>query len=108
VNDDLRTRAREQFIKPERFDRTQFLAAVSTHKMNFNSGTMDVTFSVGPGEQDHAWKVSKAIGELLLVTVERVSMKGEANASVRKKPVVKEAVADRRRDHRARRKPSVD
>lgn len=70
----LRARAKGQFHNNGRFEGTSFLAAFSGFKGNMQTGTMDVTFSIGPGEQDEAFKMKSSRGELLLVTVERVSM----------------------------------
>lgn len=59
-----------------RFTKTTFLGALTGFRGNMQTGNLDMTISVGPGEKDRALSVTDAPGELLLVTVERVSAKG--------------------------------
>lgn len=79
----LRQRLRAQFDRGHRFDRAEFLAALSGFRLDTRSGTTDIHFSVGPGEKDAAWPVSDSQGELLIVTVERISAKETPNGRAR-------------------------
>ena len=84
ADEELIARVRGQFQRPKRFERASFLASLAGHRMNAQTGVIQVSFDVGHGEQEGAFEVRHARGELVLVTVERVSLAGNGKRRAKK------------------------
>lgn len=74
----LRARVKRAYDPEQRrhFSQTQFLASLQGYKGNMQTGALDITFTVGPGEKEAALPVTNSQGDLLLITIKRVKFDG--------------------------------